>query len=199
MTSDGPSYRRSARPPDAAAPRNGGPSCSRVLTELPMANEAEIAKKFWKALRSDRTVMLGLAGVDEGHAQPMTALVEDDRDAGPIWIFSARTVDLVKALGPGGKALAHFVSKDHELFASVHGELVPDDDRAAIDRLWNPFVAAWYPGGKDDPELRLLRFDPEWAQVWLNEDSLFSALKLMLGRDPKREYRDKVADVNLAR
>jgi general stress protein 26 len=165
--------------------------------EPSMANEAEIAKKFWKALRSDRTVMLGLAGVDEGHAQPMTALVEDDRDAGPIWIFSARNVDLVKALGPGGKAVAHFASKDHELFASVHGELVPDDDRAAIDRLWNPFVAAWYRGGKDDPELRLLRFDPEWAQVWLNENSLFSALKLMLGRDPKREYRDKVADVKL--
>jgi general stress protein 26 len=75
---------------------------------------------------------------------------------------------------------------------------VPDNDPAVIDRLWNPFVAAWYPGGKDDPELRLLRFDPESAQVWLNENSVFSALKLMLGRDPKQEYKDKVADVKLA-
>lgn len=163
-----------------------------------MPNEKEIAKKFWKALRSDRTVMLGLAGVDEGHAQPMTALLEGDRDAGPIWIFSARSVDLVKALGGGGKALAHFASKGHELFASIHGDLVPDSDPAVIDRLWNPFVAAWYEGGKDDLELRLLRFDPERAQVWLNENSMFSALKLMLGRDPKEEYKDKVADVTLA-
>jgi len=163
-----------------------------------MANDVEIGGKFWKALRSDRTVMLGLAGVDEGHAQPMTALVEGDRDAGPIWIFSARSVDLVKALGGGGKAVAHFASKGHELFASVHGDLVPDNDPAAIDRLWNPFVAAWYEGGKDDPELRLLRFDPDWAQVWLNENSAFSALKLMLGRDPKKEYKDKVAEVKLA-
>lgn len=163
-----------------------------------MGNETEIAKKFWKALRTDRTVMLGLAGAGDGHAQPMTALVEDDRDAGPIWIFSARDVDLVKALGGGSKAVAHFASKDHELFASVHGDLVPDSDPAVIDRLWNPFVAAWYEGGKDDPELRLLRFDPDRAQVWLNENSVFSALKLMLGRDPKQEYKDKVADVKLA-
>ena len=163
-----------------------------------MGNETEIAKKFWKALRSDRTVMLGLAGAGDGHAQPMTALVEDDRDGGPIWIFSARDVDLVKALGGGSKAVAHFASKDHELFASVHGDLVPDSDPAVIDRLWNPFVAAWYEGGKDDPELRLLRFDPDRAQVWLNENSVFSALKLMLGRDPKQEYKDKVADVKLA-
>ena len=163
-----------------------------------MGNETEIAKKFWKALRTDRTVMLGLAGAGDGHAQPMTALVEDDRDAGPIWIFSARDVDLVKALGGGSKAVAHFASKDHELFASVHGDLVPDSDPAVIDRLWNPFVAAWYEGGKDDPELRLLRVDPDRAQVWLNENSVFSALKLMLGRDPKQEYKDKVADVKLA-
>ena len=58
--------------------------------------------------------------------------------------------------------------------------------------------AAWYQGGKHDPKLRLLRFDPDWAQVWLNENSVFSALKLMLGRDPKQEYQDKVADVKLA-
>ncbi|WP_269430335.1 hypothetical protein [Sphingomonas sp. Ant H11] len=33
------------------------------------ANDAEIEAKFWKALRSDRTMMLGLAGVDEGHTR----------------------------------------------------------------------------------------------------------------------------------
>ena len=30
-----------------------------------MASEAEIIEKFWKALKSDMTVMLGLHGVDE--------------------------------------------------------------------------------------------------------------------------------------
>ena len=68
-----------------------------------MGKEAEIAAKFWKALRSDRTIMLGLAGVEEGHAQPMTALLDGDEDAGPIWIFSAKNVDLVKALGQGNR------------------------------------------------------------------------------------------------
>jgi general stress protein 26 len=163
-----------------------------------MGKEAELAKKFWKALRSDRTVMLGLAGVDEGHAQPMTAILEEGRDAGPIWIFSAKDVDLVKALGRGKSAVAHFAAKDHELFATVHGRLAPHNDRKAIDRLWNRFVAAWYEGGKTDPKLQLLRFEPERAQVWINENSLFSGIKLLLGQDPKKEYKDKVAEVDLA-
>ena len=32
--------------------------------------------KFWKALKSDRTMMLGLDGVEDGHARPMTAQLE---------------------------------------------------------------------------------------------------------------------------
>jgi len=162
-----------------------------------MAKEREISQKFWKALRSDRTLMLGLSGVDEGHSQPMTAQLAGDADGGPIWFFTSNDTDLVKALGQRHRAVAHFAARDHDLFASIHGELVIDNDRATIDRLWNRFVAAWFEGGKEDPRLRLLRLDGERAQIWLNQNNLFAGIKLLLGRDPKREYKDKVAEVAL--
>ena len=66
-------------------------------------------------------------------------------------------------------------------------------------QLWNSFIAAWYEGGKNDPNLQLLRLDPEHAQVWLNEHSLWAGMKLLLGRDPKQDYKDKVADLELGR
>lgn len=162
-----------------------------------MSNQAEITAKFWKALKSDMTVMLGLCSVQEGHAQPMTAQIEDGATGGPIWFFTAIDVSLVKAMGESHAAAAQFASKGHDLFASVQGTLTVDNDRATIDRLWNRFVAAWYPGGKDDPKLTLLRFDPTHAHVWLNENSLFAGIKILLGSDPKQDYKDKVADVNL--
>ena len=161
--------------------------------------DAELGEKLWKALESDRTVMLGLAGVEEGHSQPMTALLDEADRSGAIWFFSAKDVDLVKALGNGRRAVAHFAAKGHDLFATIHGELTPQNDRAAIDRLWNRFVAAWYEGGKDDPKLQLLRFDPDQAQVWLNENNLFAGVKLLVGQDPKKAYKDKVAEVRLDR
>mgnify|MGYP006140606399 CR=1 FL=1 len=43
-----------------------------------------------------------------------------------------------------------------------------------IDRLWNPFVAAWYQEGKDDPKLALLRLDAERAEIWENGSSLIA-------------------------
>jgi general stress protein 26 len=162
-----------------------------------MASKEEIEAKFWKALKSDMTVMLGLTGVDEGHAQPMTAQLGDREGAGPIWFFSAKQVDLVQAIGSGKPAMIHFASKGHDLFASVEGRLVLDNDRATIDRLWSPFAAAWYEEGKDDPSLQLIRFDPSAAQIWLNENSLFAGIKMLLGADPKQDYKDKVAEVSL--
>lgn len=162
-----------------------------------MTDQAKIEEKFWDALKSDRTVMLGLAGVEEEHGQPMTAQLEDHAPRGPIWFFSARDTDLVKAMKGPHAALLHFASKGHDVFASVHGELFLDNDRAAIDRLWNRFVAAWYEQGKDDPRLQLMRFEPARAQIWLNEHSLFAGIKLMLGVDPKDSYKDKIAEVRL--
>ena len=161
-----------------------------------MPSQAEIEAKFWKALKSDMTVFLGLDGVEDGHARPMTAQIEGD-GGGSLYFFTATDNDIVQNLGQGSRAMCHFASKDHEVWATVHGDLALDNDRATIDRLWNPFVAAWYEEGKDDPKLALLRLDPENAQIWLNENSLFAGIKTLLGVDPKKDYKDKVAEVAL--
>jgi general stress protein 26 len=160
-----------------------------------MPTPQELEHQFWDALKSDMTMMLGLDGIEDGHARPMTAHVEDRRS--PLWFFTARDTDLVQKLGRGHRAIASFTSKDHEIFAALHGNLVIDNDRAVIDRLWNRFVAAWFEGGKDDPKLVLLRLDAERAQIWQNATTLFAAVKLLLGADPKDDYKDKVAKVAL--
>jgi general stress protein 26 len=164
--------------------------------ESAMARHDEIEGKLWKALKSDRIVMLGLAGVDEGHCKPMSGQIEEE-EGGPIWFFTAKDTDMVRAMDGRHRAVAHFAAKDHDLFASLQGELVLVDDRAAVDRLWNRFVAAWYEGGKDDPQLQLMCFEPESAQVWLNENHLLTGVKLVLGIDPKKDYARKVAHLNL--
>jgi hypothetical protein len=39
--------------------------------------------------------------------------------------------------------------------------------------------------------------DAEHAEIWLDESSLLAGIKLLLGADPKEEYKDKVASVGL--
>ncbi len=160
-----------------------------------MPTPQEIEAKFWKALKSDMTMMLGLDGVEDGHARPMTALLDGERS--PMWFFTSTDNAIVRKLGEGNRAIATFASKGHDIFATVHGTLGLDNNPATVDRLWNRHVAAWFPGGKDDPKLALLRLDAERAEIWLDASSLMAGIKLLLGADPKEEYRDKVAEVAL--
>jgi general stress protein 26 len=161
-----------------------------------MPTPQELEKRFWKALKSDMTLMLGLDGVEDGHARPMTAQLERD-DRGPIWFFTAKDNAIVRKLGHGDRAIATFASKGHDLFATIHGRLSLDNNRAVIDKLWNRYVAAWYEGGKDDPKLALLRLDPERAEIWGDASSFMAGFKMLLGSDPKQDYKDKVAEVSL--
>lgn len=164
-----------------------------------MPTPQDLEHKFWKALKSDRTVMLGLTGSTD-HYRPMTAQLDGDADQyrGDIWFFTSTDSSLVQSLRGDTSAMMNFSSKGHDIFSCVEGTLVLNKDRSVIDRLWNPFVAAWYEGGKDDPKLALLQFKPENAQIWLDGSSLIAGIKVLFGADPKQEYKDNVAKIRLA-
>lgn len=163
-----------------------------------MPTPDDLKARLWKALRSDMTVMLGLAGGEHGHTRPMTAILEDG-DSGPVWFFTSTDNALVKKLSGGAQdAAVQFVSKGHDIWASIEGTLAEDTDSAVVDRLWNAHVAAWYEDGKDDPKLALLRFDPDKAEVWLDASSIVAGAMVALGiSDPKESYKDNVATVQL--
>jgi general stress protein 26 len=96
------------------------------------------------------------------------------------------------------QAIATFASKGMiSLRRSMVGSVV-DNNRIIIDRFWNHFVAGWFEGGKSDPKLALLRFDAERAEIWLDDSSMLAGIKVLLGIDPKEDYRDKIAKVDLA-
>lgn len=160
-----------------------------------MATPKELETAFWNALKSDRTMMLGLDGVEDGHARPMSAMFENDH--GPIWFFGGRDNSLFQHIGSGRRAIASFTAKDHDLFATVQGTLAVDDDHATIERLWNPYVAAWYKGGKTDPNLVLFRLDTEKAEIWESGNSLIAGIKMFFGMDPQADYAGKTAEVSL--
>lgn len=160
-----------------------------------MPTSQELETRFWQALQSDMTMMVGLVGVDDGHMRPLTAQTEGEH--GPIWFFSSKEASFVQELDRPSPAVATFTSKGHDLFATIHGQLRIDNDRRVIDALWNSFTAAWYEGGKDDPKLALLRLDPDAAEIWLNASSILAGIKILLGSDPKQDYKDNVAKVTL--
>ena len=161
-----------------------------------MPTDAEIEAKFWSALESAPTLMLGLDGARDGHTQPMTA--QRDGEQGPLWFFTTKQNGLVQALGQSHRAIASYSSKGHDVFGTLHGTMTTDTDPAVIDRLWNSHVAAWYEGGKTDPNIALLRLDLDKGTFWIDGSSIGAAISRMFGNDPKDSYKDNVATVPLS-
>lgn len=139
---------------------------------------AEIQDRLWKAVEDHHTGMLGLTH-DSHHFQPMTAFVE--KDTNTLWFFTRKDTDLARSV-EGGANDAAFIFLDRKVQACIDGRIALSHDQARIDRYWNAHVAAWYPDGKDDPMLTLLRLDVSEAAVWITEAGpLKYALELIKG------------------
>ena len=140
-----------------------------------MADIAQLKSDLWKKMASSPFVMIGLMDSTEHHI-PLTAQLDEDQ-VDTLFFFIGKD----NRLAQGGRAMAHFVSKGHDFFACLDGIAAIDNDFAQIDKLWNRQAEAWFPGGKDDPNLALLRFDIHSAELWETDMSLSGKLKMLFG------------------
>jgi general stress protein 26 len=131
--------------------------------------KTEPKEQFFKQLRNNHTVMLGLNSNNE--MAPMTAFVDDNKQSEHIYFFTRNDTQIAKGAG----ADAHMVvfGKHDDYHSCVHGRLQEISDAAVVDKFWNPTVAAWYPGGKEDPALTVLEFLPSRAEIWGSTSNSF--------------------------
>lgn len=149
-----------------------------IHTPSAPADTHESLDAFWSALESSPFVMLGLPA-QNAHSMPMTAQFEDRH--GPIWFYGSRSSRLVEGLTSTNDAMAQYVGEGHKLFACISGMLTNDNNPAIIDKFWSNSVEAWYPQGKSDPDLVMLRFDLSHAEIWEADMTLMGKLKMMFG------------------
>jgi general stress protein 26 len=149
----------------------------------------EVAAKFIDKLKASPFVMIGLN--DGRHSEPMTAQIDDDQP-NTLFFFAGRDNRIAK----GGAAMAQFVGKGHDFFACMAGNVSTSNDRTQIDKLWNNQVEAWFPGGKEDPNLTLLRFDIDSAELWETDISVGGRLKMLFGGTIRSDESSSHAVVN---
>lgn len=136
----------------------------------------DIRKTFWKTMADSPFLMVALNDGHD-HALPMTAQLDKDADSA-LWFYMASDNRLAR----GGKAMAQYVSKSHDLFACISGTLVTETDPAVIDRYWSNEVAAWFDGGRNDPKLLMMRFNLDDAEIWTSDLGIAGLFKMMTGK-----------------
>ena len=136
----------------------------------------EVQETFWKEFADSPFIMMRLDGSSE-HAEPMTAQLDEDATHA-IWFFTAKG----NRIAPGGKAMGQVVTKGHEVFACLSGTVTEETDPALREKHWSRQVEAWFPEGKNDPSVLMLRFDIADSEVWTVDMSLAGTFKLLTGQ-----------------
>ena len=154
-------------------------------------NPEELKQKFWRALADSPFVFLQLDGHDEG-AVPMTAQLDEHADHA-IWFFTSRD----HHFAAGGPATCTFAGKNHDLFARFQGTLSEETGRERFEAEWSNFVRAYFPGGKNDPNLLMLRMDLGAAEIWDADLGMLTGAKMALGKDVREEAAAHHAETTL--
>lgn len=138
--------------------------------------DIDIRETFWKSFQTSPFIMMRLNG-SSSHAEPMTAQLDKSAHHA-IWFFCKRD----NRIASGGKAMGQVMTKGHDVFACIDGTLVEEADPALREQHWSNAVEAWFPNGKADPSVMMLRLDVEDGEVWTAELGLKGAYKLMTGK-----------------
>lgn len=130
------------------------------------------------------------------HSRPMSSNGEIDRD-GDIWFFTSASSHKIDEIAKSPKVNVSFADPENHRYISVSGPAQLVRDRAKIDELWKPEFKLWFPEGKDDPEIALLKVNLEKAEYWDSPSStvgyvLSFVSSLVTGKQPDPGENKKV-------
>lgn len=109
-------------------------------------------------------------------SRPMSTAEIDGQ--GDLWFFSPKDSRKNYQIQSNSKVYLMYMEagKQHYLSLYANAEVVFDQQK--VDKLWNVFLKAWFPGGKDDPNISLLRITPDEGHYWDEKDGhLISMIK----------------------
>jgi len=132
------------------------------------------------------------------HARPM-AIAELRSDADAYFVTS---IDSPKAAEIAAHPTITLTFQSSNQFASVSGRAEVVRDRALIDRLYKEDWKIWFPKGKADPSMALIKFMAQDAEYWDNAGAqglkfVYRAAKAYLKGETPKEDQKQHAKVDL--
>lgn len=130
-----------------------------------MTSSTDERQKIWTLIKDARVAMLTSDDQGRLRSRPMVAS-QKNFDDGCLWFFTRADSPKAEQVQQDHQVNAAYASASNNSFISLSGSAGLVHDRAAIDAHWNDMLKAWFPGGKDDANLALLKVDVDQAEYW---------------------------------
>jgi general stress protein 26 len=143
-------------------------------------SDQEALKKFKKLVHDINVCMFITNNKESENTRPMyTVEVEDN---GTLWFFSDIRSIKVEEVSADHTVHLVYAHPGKESFLDVWGNASVVTDKQTIKDKWTAFVKAWFPGGIDDPNISLLKVNPQQVYYWDAEAGrMVSFIKIIAG------------------
>ena len=130
------------------------------------------------------------------HSRPMSSNGDIDPN-GDIWFFTGASSHKVSEIENSPKVNVSFADPKNQRYVSVTGSAQLTRDPKKIEELWRPEFKMWFPKGKDDPEIALMRIRLEKAEYWDSPSSTIAYVvnfvsAVVTGKQPEFGENKKV-------
>jgi general stress protein 26 len=125
----------------------------------------EAAKKIKELAEAARTCMMitKLQTVPLS-IRPMATQKVDEQ--GNVYFLSVKDSDAIEHINASPEMTLTYSNDSKSEYLALHGKGEVYRDQAQIDDMWNSYVKTWFPEGKEDPNIMIIRFSPESGHYW---------------------------------
>lgn len=164
------------------------------MSEQPMTRE-EAVKTVAGLIKDIKFAMLVTTTADGHlHARPMTT--QQREYDGDLWFIGAKDSESTHDVKARPQVNVSFSNPGKGSYLSLNGTAELVDDRSKLDELWSDMYKIYFPEGKEDPNIQLIKVNANGAEFWEGEGkarTLFQIAKgLIKGEQPDMGKNDTV-------
>ncbi len=127
-------------------------------------SHAEATQKMWSMMKSISFAMMTTEDGDNLRARPMVA-AQSEFD-GTLWFFTRASSHKVDEVQHDQHVGVTYADPSKQDYVSLSGKARLVRDKSAIEAHWGESMRTWFPKGKDDPDIALLKVDITMAEYW---------------------------------
>jgi general stress protein 26 len=121
--------------------------------------------KIAELVKGIRIAMMTTVAKD-GSMSSRPMAVQEEPFNGTLWFLTRRGSEKVEEVGQDQHVTLTFAEPKDSKYITLKGIASVNEERGKIHDLWNPLYKAWFPKGKDDPEIAVLRVEVNEADYW---------------------------------
>jgi general stress protein 26 len=122
-------------------------------------------KKLRKLIKGARVAMLTTVAPDGAlRSRPMATLKAPFE--GDVWFFTRASAPKGDEIRENDHVNVSFSDGDDNRYLSISGTASVVRDKERLEELWSGRLKDWFPDGKKDPDLALLRVRVDRAEYW---------------------------------